>query len=138
VALLIEVVVEAGVDRGELLQRLHSPKPQHRPLSSSERLVGVLDRLLAQRPTSCRSAMLSSFRAALYRTFIVPKRNRRTATLVDVRRGIAGSTPQLRSGADTHRVNAGGAVVRRRPFSAADCRRRPGDSPHKQPATLRR
>lgn len=31
-----KVVVDAGVNRGELLQGLHSPEPQHRPLSSSE------------------------------------------------------------------------------------------------------
>jgi CubicO group peptidase (beta-lactamase class C family) len=39
VTLLTEVVVEGRVDRGELLQRLHPPEPQHRPLSSSEGLV---------------------------------------------------------------------------------------------------
>ena len=35
--------MDVGVDRGELLQRLHLPEPQHRPLSSSERQVAVLD-----------------------------------------------------------------------------------------------
>ena len=39
VAFLVEVVVEGAVDGGELLEGLHLPEPQHRPLSSSERLV---------------------------------------------------------------------------------------------------
>jgi hypothetical protein len=34
VAFGIEMVVKQGVDRGELLERLHLPKSQHRPLSS--------------------------------------------------------------------------------------------------------
>jgi hypothetical protein len=38
-ALQAEVVVDVGVYRGELLQRLHLPEPEHRPLSSSERQV---------------------------------------------------------------------------------------------------
>ena len=36
-AFLIEMVGDVGVDAGELLQGLHSPEPEHRPLSSSER-----------------------------------------------------------------------------------------------------
>jgi hypothetical protein len=36
VAFLVEVVVETGVNRGEFLQRLHPPKPQHHPFSSSK------------------------------------------------------------------------------------------------------
>ena len=43
VSILIEVVVEGGVDGAELLQRLHLPVPQHCPFSSSEGQVGVLD-----------------------------------------------------------------------------------------------
>ena len=39
---LVEVVVDGAVERGELLQRSHAPKAQHRPFSSSERLVTVL------------------------------------------------------------------------------------------------
>lgn len=41
------------MNRCELLQRLHSSEPEHRPLASSEAQVAVLT-LLAQRPTSCR------------------------------------------------------------------------------------
>ena len=37
------VFIWAGVDRCELLQRLHLSEPEHRPLSSSERQVAVLD-----------------------------------------------------------------------------------------------
>jgi len=36
VAILVEGVVEGGVDGAELLQCLHLPEPQHRSLSSSE------------------------------------------------------------------------------------------------------
>lgn len=43
VAFLVKVVVEVGMDRGKLLQRLHTPEPQHRSLSSPERQVTVLD-----------------------------------------------------------------------------------------------
>jgi len=39
VALLVEVVVDLAVDRGELLECFHPPEPEHRPLSSSEALV---------------------------------------------------------------------------------------------------
>ena len=35
----VEVVVDAGMDRGELLQALHLPEPEHCSLSSSERQV---------------------------------------------------------------------------------------------------
>jgi hypothetical protein len=41
-ALAVEVVGDGGVDGGELLQTSHAPEPEHRPLSSSERQVGVL------------------------------------------------------------------------------------------------
>jgi hypothetical protein len=39
VALLIEVVVDLTVDRGEFLECFHPPKSEHRTFSSSERLV---------------------------------------------------------------------------------------------------
>ena len=39
VAFEVEVIVDVGVDGGALLQALHLPEPQHRPLSSSEREV---------------------------------------------------------------------------------------------------
>ena len=42
VAFEVEVVVDVGVDRGELLHALHLSEPEHRPLSSSERQVAVL------------------------------------------------------------------------------------------------
>ena len=42
-ALLVEVIVDIGMDRSEVLQRLHLPEPQHCPLSSPEGQVGVLD-----------------------------------------------------------------------------------------------
>ena len=34
--------LDVGVDGGELLQRLHSSKSEHRPLSSPERQMAVL------------------------------------------------------------------------------------------------
>ena len=37
VAFEVKVVVDVGVYRGELLQALHLPEPEHRSLSSSER-----------------------------------------------------------------------------------------------------
>ncbi len=40
-ALLVEVVVDVGMDRGELLLCLHPSKPQRCPLSSSEWQVGI-------------------------------------------------------------------------------------------------
>jgi hypothetical protein len=40
--LLIEMIVDLGVNRAELLQRLHTSKPLHRPLSSSKRLMRIL------------------------------------------------------------------------------------------------
>ncbi len=39
VAILIEVVVDRGMDGGEFLKGLHVPELRHRPLSSSERLM---------------------------------------------------------------------------------------------------
>ena len=39
---LVEVDVDVGVDRGELLQRFHLPEPEHRPLRSPEGQVAVL------------------------------------------------------------------------------------------------
>ena len=42
VAFGIEVIVDVGMDGGELLQRLHSSESQHCPLSSSEWQVAVL------------------------------------------------------------------------------------------------
>jgi hypothetical protein len=41
-AFVVEMVVDGDVDGSELLECLHSAKPQHRPLSSSERQVAVL------------------------------------------------------------------------------------------------
>ena len=41
-ALLVEVVVDGGVDGGELLQTSHPPEAQHRPLPSSEWQVRIL------------------------------------------------------------------------------------------------
>ena len=55
-ALLIEMVVDLGVDRAELLQGLHPSKARHRPLSSSKRQVLFSARLLRP-PTSWRSAL---------------------------------------------------------------------------------
>jgi len=39
--LVIEMIVDGGMDRGELLKTSHSPEAEHRPLSSSEREVRV-------------------------------------------------------------------------------------------------
>jgi hypothetical protein len=41
VSFLIEMIVDGAVDRGELLECLHPAKPEHRSLSSSERLMRV-------------------------------------------------------------------------------------------------
>ena len=41
-----EVVVDVGVDRGELLQALHLPEPEHRALSSPERQMRVLNAIV--------------------------------------------------------------------------------------------
>lgn len=41
--LKIELVVDVGVDRSELLERLHSSESQHRPLPSTQRQMTVLD-----------------------------------------------------------------------------------------------
>ena len=45
-AFLVEVIVDLGVDRTELLQRLHSTKSEHHPLSSSQRQVTVLSPII--------------------------------------------------------------------------------------------
>jgi len=42
VAFMSEVVVEGGVNGGELLKALHLPEREHRPLSSSEWQMRVL------------------------------------------------------------------------------------------------
>jgi len=39
VAVLVEVIVEGGVDGAELLQGLHLPEAEHGPFSPSERQV---------------------------------------------------------------------------------------------------
>ena len=41
-ALLIELVVDLGVNRAELLQRLQTSKPLHRPFAPPKRLMGIL------------------------------------------------------------------------------------------------
>lgn len=41
-AVLVEVVVEFGVDGAELLQRPHLPQPPHGPPSTSEWQMGLL------------------------------------------------------------------------------------------------
>ena len=41
-ALLIEMILDLGVNRAESLQRLHTSKPLHRALSSSKRLMRIL------------------------------------------------------------------------------------------------
>ena len=41
-ALLIEMVVDLGMNRAEFLQRLHASKPLHGPFSSSKRLMRIL------------------------------------------------------------------------------------------------
>ena len=42
VAFVVEMVVDRGMDGAEFLKGVHPSKPQHSPLSSSERLVGIL------------------------------------------------------------------------------------------------
>ncbi len=39
---MVEVVVDRGMGGKKFLEGLHVPEPCHRPLSSSERLVGIL------------------------------------------------------------------------------------------------
>jgi N-acyl-D-aspartate/D-glutamate deacylase len=43
VALLIKMLVDRGMGGGELLQAAHPPEALHRPLSSSQRLMGIFD-----------------------------------------------------------------------------------------------
>ncbi len=43
---LVEVVVDRAVNRGEFLQTSHPPEAEHRSLSSSEWLVGILDAIV--------------------------------------------------------------------------------------------
>jgi hypothetical protein len=42
VTVLIEMIIDRGVDGGKFLARFHVPEPCHRPLSSPERLMCVL------------------------------------------------------------------------------------------------
>ena len=51
-ALLTEVVVDLGVDRGEFLEGFHPPEPEHGAFSSSEGQGEFSALLFAQRPTS--------------------------------------------------------------------------------------
>ena len=39
---LVEVVVDRAVDGGKFLKTSHPPEPEHRPLTSSERLMRIL------------------------------------------------------------------------------------------------
>lgn len=48
-AILVEVVADGGVDGDQLLQRSHPSKPKHRPLSSQEKQVRVLDPVVGVR-----------------------------------------------------------------------------------------
>lgn len=51
VAFLVEVVVDGAVKGGEFLQGPHAPEAQHRPFSSSERLMAVLGAVVE--PATC-------------------------------------------------------------------------------------
>lgn len=48
---MVEVVEDGGVNGGEFLQTSHPPKPQHRPLSSSKWLMGILCSVVS--PPAC-------------------------------------------------------------------------------------
>jgi hypothetical protein len=61
VALLIEVVLDRGVNGAEFLQRLHPPKPEHRTLSSSERLMRVFCAIVHPAPASLPVRIANSF-----------------------------------------------------------------------------
>jgi len=61
VAFGLEVVVHAGVDRGELLERLDPPEVLHHPFSSPKRQMRALNPVVGQRPISC----LVSFESAM-------------------------------------------------------------------------
>ena len=50
-AFVVEMVVDRGMDGAELLEGVHPSKPQHGPLLSSERLMGVLGPVV--QPTAC-------------------------------------------------------------------------------------
>ena len=50
VALRGKMVVDRGMDGGELLQRSHAPEPQHRPFASSERQVRVFGPIVEPAP----------------------------------------------------------------------------------------
>ena len=60
VTFLIEVVGDVGVDRSKFLQGLHAPKPEHRPLSSSERQVAVLHPIVGV-PTDLLLVLVTQF-----------------------------------------------------------------------------
>jgi len=54
-ALVIEMVVDLGVNRAEFLQRLHTSKALHGALSSSKRLMRILGAI--RRPSRHKSAL---------------------------------------------------------------------------------
>ena len=60
-ALLIEVVVDLGVNCAKHLQRLHASKPLHRPFASPKRLMRIFRAIVERTATSWRSALPISF-----------------------------------------------------------------------------
>jgi len=55
-AFLVEVIVNGAVDCGEFLQTSHPPETEHRPLSSSKWLVGILGSVVF--PTTNDTALM--------------------------------------------------------------------------------
>ena len=58
---MVEMVVDGGMNGAEFLKGVHSSKPQHGPLSSSELLVGVLGAPLSDVcGTACSAAVANA------------------------------------------------------------------------------
>ena len=69
VALLVEVVVNRGMGGGEFLESFYIPEARHCPLSSSERLVGVLGSII-EPPAAL---LIGSIADDLHRRSVRPK-----------------------------------------------------------------
>ena len=67
--LLIEVIVDRGMDGGEFLQGLYIPEPRHRSFSSSERLVRILGSIV-EPPTAF---LIGSVADRLHRRSVRPR-----------------------------------------------------------------
>jgi len=68
VAVLVEMVVDRGVNGGEFLQGLYVPEPRHRSFSSSEGLVRILGSIV-EPPTAL---LIGSIADYLHRRSVRP------------------------------------------------------------------